>query len=325
MAKTHHAVHLLWDPRLRLAISCAEIAIIVGVSVWQLLRSVKCVPNPAWSEEFRKRMELFRRTTICYTSASIVATYAIVLNMVLPADYCGNALRGILPAYYLSKWTLYMMVTAKGYAMDFMNADTLRFKVIGVFVVSITPILLAIYLTILLPRWKFNTETVSGEEVCVMTAEEKGSTGFVALSVVAAVIVVFDIVIFTVSTIGLTTPICNPTASKQLRLESAKHSFGGFMCLLSTVVYFVIFFAMDVNAAFVIIRVDLDYLLLDMTVNFVFIMTTFWNFPCCWMCTGDSNRANEDASEAGKVVEMRRYKNSRAMQANEKNSTSARV
>jgi len=71
-----------------------------------------------------------------------MSTYAIILNMALPEEYCGDAIRAIPAAYYFSKWTLYMMVVAKGNMMDVSKAFEIRFKVMGVMVTLVSPLVL---------------------------------------------------------------------------------------------------------------------------------------------------------------------------------------
>uniref|UniRef100_A0A7S2X8X7 Uncharacterized protein n=1 Tax=Lotharella oceanica TaxID=641309 RepID=A0A7S2X8X7_9EUKA len=88
---------------------------------------------------------------------------------------------------------------------------------------------MCIFQVALVASWKFEIDNVNGEEVCIVTSLRKNSAGFIIFSVIFLICVIFDMGIFIESTIGLTTPICSSTAKTSLKLESAKHSIGGFM------------------------------------------------------------------------------------------------
>jgi len=84
-----------------------------------------------------------------YIATTLIATYAIILNIALPSDFCGNALMAFLPPYYLVRWALYTLLTAKGDAMNVANSHAALFRGVWICAAFVTPVLLSIYTVII--------------------------------------------------------------------------------------------------------------------------------------------------------------------------------
>jgi len=251
-----------------------------------------------------------------YIATTLIATYAIILNIALPSDFCGNALMAFLPPYYLVRWALYTLLTAKGDAMNVANSHAALFRGVWICAAFVTPVLLSIYTGAILSAWNLEMANVDGKELCIANPDHLSSTEIAAISALTLVIVVMDILIFTSSIFSLAPPICNPDAPVTLKLEAVKHFFAGILALSSTLAYHFAFLTVNLENRFAVIRVDLDYLLLDITVNFIFVMASFR--------TCDFRRRSSTGSKKNEM-KITKYINSRAKQADRKDGIHARA
>eukprot|EP00466_Bigelowiella_natans_P001496 jgi/Bigna1/78201/fgenesh1_pg.53_\ len=297
MPRRHPASSHVWTPDQRLAISYTELFVIVSVSALQIKAIIDTVPISTWNERCSTKMSKFWHATMFYIATTLIATYAIILNIALPSDFCGNALMAFLPPYYLVRWALYTLLTAKGDAMNVANSHAALFRGVWICAAFVTPVLLSIYTGAILSAWNLEMANVDGKELCIANPDHLSSTEIAAISALTLVIVVMDILIFTSSTFSLAPPIC-------------------ILALSSTLAYHFAFLTVNLENRFAVIRVDLDYLLLDITVNFIFVMASFR--------TCNFRRRSSTGSKKNEM-KITKYINSRAKQADRKDGIHARA